>query len=481
MLKDLLTKDIIIFGASKAGEKAYRTLIELDNDINIMFFMDNNSAKWGKIFCGITVCDPQYMLEMDIDRSLIVIASMYIGEIIEQLDEMGLDGHYIDISELIFEIAKEKEIVQIVNGNPARLNNSYKKSLYFISLPRGMALGGLEIWSLTVARLLAEYKKDVSLLSLSNDESTSCISSDFNILDFSQKEMNYLSYLNWLILDIDKYSPNVLIPNVSEDIYLAGYFMKKILKRKIKIISILHSDIEFSYLQNSRYEDIIDKFICVSEEIRNNLIKKLPHREKDIYALITPVQSINFSRQYSPNTKPVKIGYVGRLVKPDKRADYLFELIDQLEKKSVNYQFNIVGEGEYFDKLYEFIIAKSLDSKIKLVNGLPNDQIYKFWQDKDIFVNVSDREGTSISMLEGLYNGAVPVLTDVSGVRKFVSHGENGFIVNIGDIDDMAKKIKYLDDHRELLPLYGENIHRRVADICDPDHFIRRFIEICEN
>src|SRR5690606_9199197 len=112
--------------------------------------------------------------------------------------------------------------------------------------------------------------------------------------------------------------------------------------------------------------------------------------------------------------------------------------------------------------------------------GLPNSQVYEFWRDKDIFINVSDLEGTSISMLEGLYNGAVPVLTDVSGVRKFVTQGVNGFVVSTGDIESMVDYIQYLDKNRDLLRLYGDRIHKKVSEICNPDNFIEEFIKICE-
>lgn len=44
-----------------------------------------------------------------------------------------------------------------------------------------------------------------------------------------------------------------------------------------------------------------------------------------------------------------------------------------------------------------------------------------FWKGQDVFVNVSEYEGTSLSMLEAMGYGCVPVVTDVSGAREFIA------------------------------------------------------------
>ena len=481
MIQEILQKDLVIFGASNGGKKIFNILNEWD--CNISCFVDNDDVKWEKELYGKKIAAPQTLQNLNRKTEHIVIGSMYIADISKQLDDMGLSGCYSDAFDVIKYIVENRPDYFADDVNSLSNKQSDFKYDYLITLPSGFTLGGIEVWSKHTYNLLRRANKKPKILSLKDTGSSNLIFEEDILresVEFYEEQVDYFDYLKKLIKTVLHINPQIIIPNVSEDIYLASHIIKS-LGEKFKTVAIVHSNIEFSYLQNSRYDNTVDKFICVSEEIRNKLIKRLPQREKDICTLITPIQSVDFSRQYSLNAEPIKIGYVGRLVKPDKRADYLLELIDQLEQKSVNYQLDIVGKGEYYDKLYEFIAAKNLGSKINLINGLPNDQIYTFWQGRDIFINVSDLEGTSISMLEGLYNGAVPVLTDVSGVRKFVSHGENGFIVNIGDINDMAEKIKYLEEHRELLQRYGENIHKKVAEICDPEEFIKRFIEICEN
>lgn len=61
--------------------------------------------------------------------------------------------------------------------------------------------------------------------------------------------------------------------------------------------------------------------------------------------------------------------------------------------------------------------------------------------------------------MEAMMNGAVPVVTDTSGVREDIEDGVNGFIVPVGDHTAMAGKTDYLANHRELLERYGERSH----------------------
>lgn len=76
----------IIFGASKSGSVAYELLQE---KYEIVGFSDNNSKKWGTLFCEKVVYSPNELMEMkDVE---IIIASVYYASIYEQLRNIGLE------------------------------------------------------------------------------------------------------------------------------------------------------------------------------------------------------------------------------------------------------------------------------------------------------------------------------------------------------------------------------------------------------
>lgn len=480
-INELLNKNIIIFGSSKAGEELYRILSDID--LSVKYFVDNDENKWGKTLFDKTIRAPSDLYGVDKDKDFIVIGSMYINEISKQLDEMNLSSFYTDMYSLV-DILTIKNLANCKFDFIKTNNNiNYGKNKYLLILPRGFVTGGAELWVLKSYNLLLNRGREATLVRLSDEARENYISSpeeNYRIVDLINKEKSFFSYIEYLINNISKLSPCTLITTNTYEIYLACQFFKKTLKHNIKLISVLHSDVDFVYIQNKRYASAIDKFICVSDDIRQKLTKTIYNREKDIHTLIAPIKTEEYIRDYSPENEPIKLGYVGRLVKSYKRADHIIKLIEMLEKKGINYQFSIAGVGEYSQIINEYIMNKNLSDKVKFLGGIPNNLIDKFWREQDIFINVSDVEGACISMYEGMYNGAIPIVTNVAGAKKFVEHGENGFIVDIGDIDSMAEYIKYLYENRNLLEVFGKKSSQRVFYLCNPDNFINDLIEICE-
>ena len=83
-------EDVIIFGASRLGEIALNIL---SDKYNILYFSDNDKSKWGKKFCSIEVISPEELTRY-VNKKLI-IASMYYGEISNQLKDLGFNNIYV--------------------------------------------------------------------------------------------------------------------------------------------------------------------------------------------------------------------------------------------------------------------------------------------------------------------------------------------------------------------------------------------------
>lgn len=81
---------VVIFGASRLGEIAYNVL---KNKYYIQYFLDNDSKKWGTVFCDKKICSVEE-LRGNIDVK-IIIASVYYSEISIQLKNMGIRDIYI--------------------------------------------------------------------------------------------------------------------------------------------------------------------------------------------------------------------------------------------------------------------------------------------------------------------------------------------------------------------------------------------------
>ena len=100
-----------------------------------------------------------------------------------------------------------------------------------------------------------------------------------------------------------------------------------------------------------------------------------------------------------------------------------------------------------------------------------------FGNSQDVFVNVSEYEGTSLSMLEAMSFGCVPVVTDVSGAREFIEEGENGYICGVGDIEGIAKCVAEFASDRKRLMCYGEKCRDIIQERCNPKEYIKYWVK----
>lgn len=476
-------KKIIIFGASKAGEKAYEMLKGFD--FKVVFFMDNDNNKFDNFFCGIKVKSPSILNQINMDEYLIVIASMFYDEISSQLGGYNLikEKNYIEINKLIKYILKNNML-----SITKRLENiSFEKKLFkdsspniLITLPRGLVLGGIENWSITINKGLKSFDKNSYLVNLEPSIASEVknVYTNNKIIDLNFHEINYFNALISACNEITKYLPCTIINNDSFEILQIAYILKKMYPDSIKIISVLHGDVPIIYYQNIIYSEVISKFLCVSQEIERNLIKYLPERKNDIVSKISPVELSDIRKNYTCAKEPIKIGFAGRLVKEQKRCDYLLKLIEELELTKVNYEIHIAGTGPYYDVINKFIINENLKNKVKLYGLIPYDKMNDFWSKLDIYLNLSDYEGTSLSMLEAMGNGVVPIVTDVSGVELFIKNKINGFVINRGDIETAKKIILYLYKNKNLLEIYGAINKKIIRQQCSVNDYIKYLLEL---
>ncbi len=80
----------------------------------------------------------------------------------------------------------------------------------------------------------------------------------------------------------------------------------------------------------------------------------------------------------------------------------------------------------------------------------------------DVFVLSSHSEGMPNAVMEAMAAGLPCVTTDVGDCRELIADGDNGFIVPIGDVDQMAAAILKLTGDAALRQRMGQNGCQRI-------------------
>lgn len=469
---------IVIFGASSGGRKVAETFESFG--IAYECFLDNDTKKWDTEFHGKKIYSPNILMEGDYG---IVIASEHQEEIEKQLEKMGQLSHLMLKEDLIIPYVEEMLQSFAKQAEAKKELPLGKSKKILIDLVEGVQLGGIETWTYTVARELMKMGIDTEIFAKrTNMQPPEDIRSCFYYFDIKYSDFKKNIYT--LAGEIVKRSPCAVIINKHTQILYAAYLAQRVVgKENLTILSVIHNDVNTLYRRQQKIDSMTDIVCCVSDRIRKRLIQESGINPTKVFYKESPVyisHMSDFERDYTESgNKPVKIGYAARLTKFQKRADLFPKFIEELEKRKINYDLSIVGDGAYREIIERYLVACHLEDRVSVLGKMKHEEVMHFWKEQDIFVSFSDFEGSSISAIEAMSQGAVPVETDVSGVREFVQDGVNGYVVPLEGLAEIADHIKYLEENRDSLRAMGMKSRQVIIDKCSPKEYGRYIIELC--
>lgn len=457
-----LTKKLVIFGASTGAVKVIKTLKSINVDIYAL--TDNDNKKWGKRIEDINIIAPACLKEIDCN---IIIASNYQEEIEQQLNSMDLLERLVLKENYILRYM-EAHLNEYKNILDSKLSKKKDvKQLIVLDLLECTEFGGIENWSYTVASGLKQSGSKVSILGNAEDIGLPEWLSNHNV----EIEISYENYIS-SVLEIAKYLvknlPCRLIINRQGQTIIAAWLIKQLYPGKLFCLSVIHTDRIMLYRRQSYMQDTVNIIMGVSNRIKNRLEREFHIPVSKLRFHESPVLfEDNMIRSYSTDdSSPLKIAYAARITKTQKRADLLPVLIKNLESKGVNYILDIAGVGDYESKLREQINTFSTKEHVNMMGLIPSQEMPDFWKKHDVLINLSEFEGTSLSMLEAMSWGTIPVVTEVSGVEDVITPGINGFICNQHDVDGIADVLKDLSKSREKLPILGIEARNIIKNKC---------------
>ena len=106
-------------------------------------------------------------------------------------------------------------------------------------------------------------------------------------------------------------------------------------------------------------------------------------------------------------------------------------------------KFVIVGEGSQKSRLIKFTRDLRVEEYVQFKGELFRKDLIDCYKDSDIYISTSLSDSTSVSLLEAMTLGLIPIVTDIPGNREWIEDRENGFLFPISDHDALAKQIIY--------------------------------------
>lgn len=460
---------LIIYGYGQRGKSLCSALN--NTDMQVLFFVDSDEKKWGLEYEGISVCSPSVLTNYKTENICIAISDEACQIAIRKkiVEEYDFAGEEKDFYSLIY--AAYIQQYEKIRDISLSFKNEFK---VLFDCHNGLVMGGIELWIIDLCeQLLKDNKFNIGIISDAGRYDVSDqILEIVDKVNFNHREgFGIETFIN-IVRYLEQQMPFVVITSFPDIVLVAASILKRKYPDSVYIISVIHHGENEFFNANAIFMNQVNKYIGVSEDIKGELLKRKVPEEK-ILSMTCPVKCEDkLMRGYRENGI-IHIGYAGRLVVYKKRMDLLIKLIKELEKKNINYVFEIAGEGTYREEMEKFIRENKLDKKVLFLGRIAREDIFDFWKRQDVCVNISDCEGRCISKMEGMSAGAIPIVTDVIGMREDITDGINGYIVPMGDYKSIAEKIEYLYLNCEKLPIMGKCAHEEIRKKCKMSDHVR--------
>ena len=210
-----------------------------------------------------------------------------------------------------------------------------------------------------------------------------------------------------------------------------------------------------------------DKFVALTREDLKNW-RNLPN----ITQIYNPLP---FYIDSSSTLERKRIISIGRL-SLQKSFDRLIEAFCLVHAEFPDWQLDIFGTGEKEKQLRSLIKNYGLENVIKI--NRPTQDIIKEYLESSIYVMTSLYEGFGLALTEAMSCGVPCISFDCpSGPSEIINDGENGFLVEDGNITQLSKKIKILIHNSELRKEMGKKAKKDVLRF-SPDTIMNEWINL---
>jgi glycosyltransferase involved in cell wall biosynthesis len=182
-------------------------------------------------------------------------------------------------------------------------------------------------------------------------------------------------------------------------------------------------------------------FICMNKQIEVMAKKMLPHRVDRIGHIPVAVDTDVFRNTGKRNSKKLNIGFCGNSGRKGKGFDLISETMKDLGAH-VNFKKALYKRGQRIDR----------------------NNMYKFYNDLDLIVCMSTKEGGPLPPFEAGACG-VPTISSCSksAINEVITNNFNGFIID-RSAKGLIDKILEIYNNRELLKMCSENIEKTIIE-----------------
>jgi glycosyltransferase involved in cell wall biosynthesis len=192
-----------------------------------------------------------------------------------------------------------------------------------------------------------------------------------------------------------------------------------------------------------------DYIITLSEFAKNSCIEAGIQKER-IFTVQLGIDMDAFEPKKSYDTEVFEILLVAGM----RHWKGIVDLIETFERLALpNAVLTLVGgSGDALEYVEEHV-----SEHVRYIPFLHHDELKKMYRKASVFVLPSYMDSWAQVVCEAMACGTPVIVSENTGAKDIVQSGENGFVVELADREQLSEKITYFYNHREEVERMGKN------------------------
>jgi len=154
---------------------------------------------------------------------------------------------------------------------------------------------------------------------------------------------------------------------------------------------------------------------------------------------------------------PLELLFVGNL-SPVKGLDQLLKSLSLLPSDvwRLTVAGSLTADRRHVRRIRDWISTQGLATRVRLLGAVDAVRLRDLYTTAQVFVMPFAHEGFGIAALEAMAFGLAVIGSAEGGVREFVRHAENGFLVAPRDHEAVGRHLEFLHRDRDRLATMGQ-------------------------
>ena len=256
------------------------------------------------------------------------------------------------------------------------------------------------------------------------------------------------------------------------------------------VTSAVGSDILSPHIQSRPKRWLLDqvvKFVCKRAAVVNPVSAALEERLLGLGVSPSKLLRMPFGvdvqrfRPVDDQPRPVATRFLStRKHEPIYDIPTVIGALAKLKARGREFHCTFTAGGTLLEAHRQSVREADLQECTTFTGLVPYEELPRLLAESDVYISASHSDGTSVSLLEAIATGILPVVSRIKANEPWIEQGRTGLMFEPGNVDQLAEALdRALDDAELRRNAFGAN-RRRIEEEADRDRNMERLAEEME-